>query len=200
MSTIHTNNREALREILAVYAPPGPVLDMTYGTGAFWDEKPDVTLDLVTKADVMGSFYALPFPRGHFAVVVFDPPYRMNGTKPDYALTERYRNTASNYRVVPLHYERGILETYRVLVPGGILVVKMQDQVVSGRRYFQTNEALRWAGMFGRLLAEVHVVTGARPQPLGRKQLNIQASHSTFQVWQNTRRAKQLAALEPRLF
>ena len=185
MGTIHKTNYEALQEILSVYSKPGAlILDMTFGTGAFWrGGQPSVSLDIVTRADVRASFYGLPFLGGVFDVVVFDPPYRMNGTRADYATTKRYKNKESNYRVVPKHYAAGVKEAHRVLRGGGLLVVKMQDQVVSGKRYFQTNMMLKWAKDYSRMVDEVHVVTSSRPQPAGRAKRHLSAEHSTFQVW-----------------
>lgn len=185
MGSIHKSNKEALKEILDLYSTKqSKVLDISYGTGAFWNKKPNITLDLFTNADVCGSFYNLPFAKNTFDTIVFDPPYRMNGTKVGYALTDRYKNETSNYKVVPLHYKYGTREVYRVLVNGGILIAKMQDQVVSGKFYFQTNEMLKWASQFNRLIDEVHVITGSRPQPKGRQQKHIRTSHSTFQIWE----------------
>jgi hypothetical protein len=191
VGTIHQTNQEALNEILNVYADDqGEILDCTYGKGVFWsggdiNYSPDVTMDIKTDYDVQvqADFNCMPFQKEKFSTVVFDPPYRMSGTGADYPLSSRYENEESNYKLVPKHYKNGMKEIFRVLKEKGLAIVKMQDQIVSGKRYYQTNKMLNWSSSFSRLLTEVHVVTGSRKQPEGRTKRNIRTEHSTFQVW-----------------
>lgn len=187
MPSIHTSNKEALKEIITLYGKEFPiVLDMTFGTGAFWDKPPTITLDLNQKANIKGNFNYLPLPSNFFDIVVFDPPYRMNGGFTiNHSTTTRYKNKRANYKLVPDYYKFGTIEAHRVLKHKGILIAKMQDQVVSGNMYFQTNKMLSWAEKAGfiRLIDEIIVATGIRPQPQGRIQKHIRTAHSTFQVW-----------------
>ena len=71
----------------------GSVLDATYGHGRFWrDYRPPklVPLDLDRTYGVMvADFTALPLVDDSFDTVVFDPPYKLNGT-PTHSLDFHY--------------------------------------------------------------------------------------------------------------
>ena len=181
--SVFQGNPEAFAEIMRLYCPPPAyVLDVTYDRGVFWQNIDEATYHLernVKKYD----FAEVPFNDQTFDVVVFDPPYRMSGTLTDHPTTQRYGNENQNYKRVPLYYENAVREAHRVLKMGGILIAKMQDQVVSGQIYFQTNQMMLWAKDFKRMVDEVHVVNNSRPQPPGRREVHIRRMHSTFQVW-----------------
>lgn len=92
-SVLRGSNAEVFRRLMLYYAPPPRrVLDCTCGFRHFWDElklgRGQLSLEGVVGAgydvvfsdirrlgDVVADYRRLPFKRGCFDVVVFDPPY-----------------------------------------------------------------------------------------------------------------------------
>jgi len=71
--------------------------------------------------------------------VVLDPPYMYHSSTPhkesiDRGYANNERVAAGIHGVGPVHamYFRGMSEARRVLVPDGVLIVKCQDQIMSG--------------------------------------------------------------------
>lgn len=182
----------------------GPVLDATYGHGSFWTVyKPDVLLgvDLNPKRSdaTFGSvdFRDLPFKDRSWHTVVFDPPYKLSGTPALDDFDSRYGIE------VPTRWQDrmqlildGAAECARVA--DKFLLVKVQDQVVSGQMRWQTIEVgdrvkpLGWRQAdrfeFGALSDEEEMVKPrhGRPQPPGRRQ--VHARHNASQLLAFTRR------------
>ena len=163
-------------------------LDVTYGLGRFWNLWRPQKL---TKSDLYvegpgvqpWDYTALPLDDRLFDVVVFDPPYKLNGTSTgdgcsssdaDYGVTEympwqqRHANICA-----------GIAEGARVA--RRTLVVKCQDQVCSGRKRWQTREFADCGEAHGWRLADQLHVSGSRPQK-GR-QIHAQQDYSTALVF-----------------
>lgn len=167
-------------------------LDPTWGLGAFWRAwRPAnlVACDLDPSKSPLGQpvdFTALPFGNESFDRVVFDPPYKLNGTSTgagcsasDAAYGVAHR--ASRTRRHDLA-EQGITECVRVLRPDGMLLVKCQDQVNSGKKRWQTIEFSQHAQRLGcELVDQLHVFSH-RPQPANRRQLHARQNYSTLLV------------------
>ncbi len=123
------------------------VLDPTYGEGVFWQKyRPkgliwsDLDPDKTNPVSPPVDFTDMPYVPGTFDVVVFDPPYKLNGTPVLGAFDERYgiaQYTKWQDRM-QLCID-GITECVRVLKKKGYLLVKCQDQVVSGK--------MRWSSV-----------------------------------------------------
>jgi SAM-dependent methyltransferase len=172
-------------------------LDCTYGEGVFWRKfRPQqlVCSDLVAKGDhalaamfggfMRADFTALPFADNTFQAVVFDPPYRLNGT-PTQAMDERYGiHTPTRWQDRMSLMQCGFIECHRVLAPGGFLLVKCQNQVCSGRVRWQVDIF----GYIGLLLGmekvdQLDFLTNPRPQPEGRRQQHARRNASTLLVF-----------------
>ena len=129
----------------------GIVVDPTYGRGGFWTRhRPEQLLafDLDPRCGVtVANFRRLPLADMSVDTVVFDPPYKLNGTSTGdgpSALDDRYGVT--RYMPWPDRHQLirdGITEAVRVLRRDGWLLVKCQDQVSSGRVRWQTSEFAR---------------------------------------------------------
>ena len=167
----------------------GLILDPTYGLGGFWRTyRPArlVTNDLDPARASPADFTALPYRDNVFDAVVFDPPYKLNGTGGGGPGDQRY-GVAGPYRPVASITElihTGITETARVTKPGGYLLVKLQDQVVSGRVTWQTIDATNHAASIGLRLADSLLFTGGRKQPAGRRQIHARRNYSTLLIFQ----------------
>lgn len=178
------------------------ILDATYGQGRFWSLwRPKALLtndwDVTSRSDFHFDYRALSFDANEFDAVVFDPEYKLNGTstgKGPSALDADY-GVARAYR--PIHertsgWLEGFYECVRVCKPGGHILVKIMDQVVSGQRRFLSKEL--WLSTQAparndapRQVDELHLY-GVRAQPKGRRQVHAQQSLSTLMVFEKGKR------------
>lgn len=165
-------------------------LDPTYGYGVFWSTwRPrlfvgcDIDPTKCFNSDPH-DFRELDWPTGHFDRVVFDPPYKLNGTPSD--CDERYGvHVPARWQDRMQLCTDGITECVRILKPGGYLLVKCMDQVVSGQKRWQTHIFARHAETLGcRLIDQLHLLTTPRPQPQGRRQVHAQQNYSTMLILQ----------------
>lgn len=173
------------------------VLDPTYGNGRWWTTwKPKalVASDLNPAKSPFGigvDFLELPWPSPEFDVVAFDPPYKLNGTATPaidepYGV-EVYASWCDRHDLIAM----GMTECARVLRPGGILLVKCQDQVCGGRVRWQTLEfANHGIDAIGMRLVDRLDMLGGRPQPKGRTQRTAHANYSTLLVFQKPGRRR----------
>lgn len=174
-------------------------LDCTFGLGGMWRGWEERAVARLTKTDLeprgvdvqRASFTELPFDDGTFASVVFDPPYKLNGTstgKGPAASDDRYGVT--EYRSVHEKHTLiidGIAECARVLAPSGFLLLKCQDQVCSGRVHWQTRIFADYAErMHDMRLVDSLLVPGMRKQPEGRSQKHARRNYSTLLILKNS--------------
>jgi hypothetical protein len=187
------DNAELIRDCatLGYLRPEWRTLDCTYGLGRFWKLwHPTVLVasDLHPVSPEINAwdFTALPGPDREFDAVVFDPPYKLNGTGGSHASDLGY-GVANNDTWQARHdlIRRGITECVRVCRPKGYVLVKCQDQVVSGRKRWQTMEFTRHAETLGCALVDMLHVQGSRPQPEGRRQVHSRGDYSTLLVLRN---------------
>lgn len=145
------------------------VLDMTFGRGTFWKRyRPArlITNSLGSQATSLRSdMTRTPFPARCFDVVVCDPPYKLNGT-PDKDVDERY-----GVDVVRTRDDRHALmyaamtEACRLVVPGGLILYKCQQQVNSGRVWWQPRMMAEHAERYGCRHRDSFLLIGSRAQP-----------------------------------
>lgn len=167
------------------------VLDMTYGIGGWWtDYQPDpdgfVGVDLDPSKDPRGNsvdFTDLPFSEASFDTVAYDPPYKLNGT-PDPGLDHRYgvdkpATIAQRHELMIL----GLLEAKRV--SREYVLAKCQDQVCSGRMWWQTDMLTRVAEAdpFPCRKVDSLQMPSYRAQPHGRRQVHARRNFSTLLVF-----------------
>lgn len=151
--------------------PEWTTLDPTYGEGRWWTLwRPDhlITSDLhVPGATWAWDFTALPCRDRGVDAVVFDPPYKLNGTPSgggpaasDAAYGVGRKATAAQRLAL---MDAGLAECARVAVHR--LVVKCQDQVNSGHKVWQTHRMCAVAYAHGWVLDDMLHVQGYREQP-----------------------------------
>lgn len=179
----------------------GDVLDTTYGEGGFWTRwKPKHLLVGCTPTAVRAwqngvggpaveeafDFRKIGYADAQFDTVVFDPPYKFNGTPAMGDMDKRYGTDKplNESETLSLIYG-GLCECARVCKPGGHVLVKCMDQVVSGRVVWQTDLITRVAEN-GLGLAKVDRFDMLRtpiPQPPGRAQVHARRNYSTLLVF-----------------
>lgn len=164
-------------------------LDPTYGFGTFWQRWRPATLiasdlDPVKSPGLVADVRALPFPDRSFDAVVFDGPYKLNGTPTDAAGSDgRYGvHEVTNWRDRMSLLVDGLVECARVL-GGGYLLVKCQDQVCSGKVRWQTDVLTDAAGICGLGKVDRLDLLSYRPQPGGRSQVHARRNSSTLLVF-----------------
>ena len=184
----YRNNAELVRDglvPLGALAKDEPTLDMTYGKGRFWTlwEPDELTaIDIIEERCPNGhavDFRDTGFDPGQFTRIVLDGPYRLNGTPDtdsdgDYGVHEP-ATWQERYQLI----KDGITEAGRLLKRGGILTVKCQDQVCSGKKRWQTADFAAHGATVGfRWKDELHMPS-FRDQPEGRKQVHSRMNFST---------------------
>ncbi len=169
----------------------GEVFDATFGiSGGFWKEyHPGLRLttnDLNAPADYNEDFRAFSFDDRSSETVVFDPPYKLNGTPAMGDMDSRF-GTADEHgklnREGKLAMIRdGAIECWRIT--DRWLLVKCMDQVEGGKMRWQTHmihNALEPLG--ARLVDRFDFLTTPRPQPGDRRQLTARSNYSTLMVF-----------------
>lgn len=176
------------------------VWDSTYGEGNFWNlwrPKCLFATDLDEnkgrhnhQAFLYGGhdqggvdFTDTGFSDRIFYNVVFDPPYKLNGTEQIYIENDIYgvRESARWQDRMDL-IRRGVVECARVL-GDGYLLVKCQDQVCSGKIRWQTDEVTKWAAECGLGKVDRLDMVSYRPQPKGRSQKHSRRNTSSMLIF-----------------
>lgn len=183
-------NADLIADVASLGYIKGDVVDVTYGLGNFWTKWRPAKLtacDIDPTKSPMGlavDFTHLPWPDKTFDTVVFDPPYRLNGS-PDRSSdvsygVEKYTRWQDRMQLVI----DGAKDCARITKKGGHLLVKCQDQVVSGQRRFMTDEITNVVVPLGfRKKDRFDMVTKGRSQPPGRSQKHSHQNASTLLVF-----------------
>lgn len=170
-SVVVGDNSDLIEHISPLYLPDGAVIrDVTWGKGVFW-RKLDTSRYSLQGSDLgehigghpgwdghtvwKADFTALPDKDESADIVVLDPPYIHNPSS--HSTDSRYNNVTTTggfyHRDIRELYIKGMAEAYRILKPGGTLMVKCKDQVESGIQCWAHIEMLLDAedlGMYGR--------------------------------------------------
>lgn len=184
------NNGEMITDVARLGYLDGKVLDCTYGYGKFWTEwRPErfVGCDIdVSKSPVGYSvdFTAMPWTTRSFKAVVFDPPYKLNGTPEPVVggVDERYGvHEVTRWQDRMDLMWRGLVECCRV--GREHVLMKCQDQVCSGRVRWQTVEFTLAARELGWGLVDRFDMASYRPQPPATRQVHARRNVSTLLVF-----------------
>lgn len=192
-------NAELFADVAKLGYLDGRVLDPTYGEGNFWTVfRPrklvahDLhTLDGVDVRDI-GEYHR----RRSFDAIVYDPPYAFRG-RASKAFDSKYgvgRYRSAN-AVMELYFDGmdSLFPLLRTAVKvegrtepvGGYMLVKCQDQVVSGTVHWQVDDITKFARSYlGLVKVDSFTINSYRPQPNGRRQLHARRNGSSLLVFQ----------------
>lgn len=177
---------------LGYLRPTDRVLDPTYGKGTFWKVwKPDALTasDGIASKSPLGravDVRHLPWPDKYFDSSVYDGPYKLNGTSrpEDEFVDERYGvHEKARWQDRMALLADGTVECARVTERH--LLVKCQDQVVSGKKRWQTTWVTEAAEKAGFGLVDRFDFPSYRPQPMeGRTQRTAHVCSSQLLVFE----------------
>lgn len=191
-------NADVFPRVLSLYVPAGSrVADVTYGRGAFWKQVPRnryrvVASDLTTGVDCR----ALPYKASTFDCGVLDPPYMHTPGGTAHVAHQNFENYYQNNgtgNLTGAKYHEAVLELYfaatrelwRVLKPGGILIVKCQDEVCACKQRLTHVEIINelTASMF--VVEDLFVLVRTNRPGVSRilKQRHARKNHSYFLVF-----------------
>lgn len=154
-------NSDLLPEVFSLYVPNGATIaDVTYGRGVFWQQI-DKGKYIVLESDLQTGvdFHYLPYAPRTIDVLILDPPYMHGGATVKDSINQCYRNENTSHESVIRLYAGGILEAARVLKQGGLILVKTQDEIESGKQRLSHIEIIQLLELFGYSIIDLFVLT-----------------------------------------
>lgn len=166
------NNAEMIADVAKLGYLDGRVMDLTYGEGNFWTvfhppRRKFVAHDLYT-LDGVDATEPLPHRKLSFNAIVIDFPYAFRG-RASKDFDGKYG--VDEYEPAHVIMERifaGMTQAAVCLAHEGYLLVKCQDQVVSGHVRWQTDEITKHGEVLRLRKEDRFDIPSGRPQPEGR--------------------------------
>ena len=187
VKSVSYNQTEILRLIIKLHTGPIEV-DVTFGNGGFYKHisHPKFCFDINPKFRfvVKATTEALPIRTMSVHNVVFDPPFLIKtGRGP--VLKDRFGQITGGMEDLWGFYKRSLVELYRILKPGGWLVFKNQDGVLSGKNWFTHVEIYNIALAIGFIPIDLFILATYNRFPLLETQTQRHARkyHSYFWVF-----------------
>lgn len=181
--------------ILSLYVSPGSkVADVTYGKGVFWRKVPKHIYDLLSTDIEKGTdCRKLPYETGSLDCVVFDPPYMHTPGGSAHVNHQNYENYYKNniansdkkyHEAVLDLYFSAAREAWRVLRPGGVYIVKCQDEVCANRQRLTHVELINQLQIYGFITEDLFIVVRNGRPGVSRivTQMHARKNHSYFIV------------------
>ena len=193
ISSIGYNEQEIIQNILSLHCGGGPIeCDPTYSVGNFYKhglKEPMFRYDIDPQRDgvVGASVDSLPLENESVRVVMFDPPFLMNGEskkkrEDKTGLIGKRFTSFANWKELTEMYGGAMKELYRVLKNRGVLIFKCQDSVVGGKNYFSHVWIANRAVEIGFYPKDLLILLARSRMTDGRKQQHARKFHSYFWV------------------
>lgn len=180
--------------VLGYLSDTDHVLDPTYGRGKWWTKWRPEKLTHHNRTEDGSDFRELPYATGTFDAIAYDPPYVCVGGRdtsglPDYLDRYGMGDAPSSPVLLQRLINWGLTEMHRLVKPGGIVLVKCQDYVSSGKLWLGTHHTLTHALALGfECVDRLEHIGSARPQPPGRRQVHVRRNLSTLFVLRKSAR------------
>ena len=193
IKSISFDQNEILQAIVDLHT--GPVqADVTFGSGCFYRKalpRPALCFDLAPRVPgiIAADVCRLPIKDGCLRSVMFDPPFLIK-TGPGAKLKERFGSQVGNMKDLWAFYYRAMFEIKRVLEPGGWLIFKCQDGVLSGVNSFTHCEIYDMAACLGFKAVDLFILLAHHRMrdPTHKTQRHARKFHSYFWVLQKKKR------------
>lgn len=186
----HHTNAQRVLDLARLGYLPEPVLDPTCGRdlGMWRRHRPHFIVlgDMHPEKarQVRLDFMRLPFRDRSFASCLFDPPYKYHGTSSDRDMEDRFGvDQPHTVDEIDAFLRDGSRECARVTRE--FLIVKCQDQVVGGKKRWQTRIVEAALALDGwDLRDELHLENHSGLGQQDRTQRHVRGNYSTFLVFQ----------------
>ena len=158
ITSINYSQIDIIQNIIQLYIPQGKIdADVTYSKGVFYKngniQEPQYKFDInpQTVDTVQADCRNLPLLDNSINSLMFDPPFlatsgKSLSTQENNNLILRRFGYYCNEKELHKFYQDALNEFNRVLINNGILIVKCQDKISSGKQYlshvFIINQAI----------------------------------------------------------
>lgn len=190
-------NQEIFPDILRLYVAPGSsIADITYGRGVFWKDVDEGIYKLLpTDISTGTDSRDLPYADGSLDCIVFDPPYMHTPGGSAHVghqnYEQYYRNNGAVHETKKYHeavldlYFTTAIEVRRVLRPGGIFIVKCQDEVCANQQRLTHVEIINHHAELGFVAEDLFVLMSRNKPGVSRmvRQVHARKNHSYFIVF-----------------
>ncbi len=167
IKSISYSQDEILSWIQTLYLPDETFdLDATFSKGGFYREmpKPKFCFDLNPQCEgvVQADCRDLPVAGGSIQSMMLDLPFLATtgkSLKTDIGnkINRRFSVCKSEQELYEL-YQSAMREAARVLAPRGVLVMKCQDKVSSGKQYMMHCDIYNWAASLGFEVCDLFIL------------------------------------------
>lgn len=198
VKSISYDQHQIIKWILQLHCEGDIELDPTYSTGKFYKngiKEPIYKFDIhpqkpgVTEA----MAEALPLKDDSIKTMIFDPPF-LSTTGPSLSNKKDGQNEMVNrFGCYPtekelfIFYKKALTEFKRIIIPNGILIIKCQDKISSGKQYISHNFIINYAEKLGFYTKDLFILLAKNrltPQWQIDGQRNARKHHSYFIVFQ----------------
>jgi len=200
VKSVYHSNFEVIKNIMSLYNIEAFDLDCTYSRGLFWKNlpPPKIKSDIIPlHPDVIeADSENLPFENESINSIMYDPPFVISGKmykenkEGSSVIAKRFEGYTS-YNLLTENYRNTLNELYRILKPGGILVMKCQDTVSGGKNHFTHVMTMNMALKIGFYPKDLFILLAKmRINSFGgrwNKQEHARKYHSYFWVFEKTK-------------